>query len=105
MTETQQEQANAPWRLLGTLPSTNAKIAANITVLVLTALVYLGLVITSRDTGINVTLWDSWLIFIATLSGVNTVQYLGKRKTYQPGAPDDQRSQVATAEVKDGEVR
>jgi hypothetical protein len=105
---TPQEKANEPWRLLGTLPSTNWKTASGTGVLYLTTGVILWIMwdVRGRDT-VLLSLTDSWLLFVATgVLGVNAATYIGKRLTFKQGGPDDKRSDVASppvaAPVSDG---
>lgn len=98
-TPTPQERANEPWRLLGTLPSTNWKTATGTGVLYLTTVVMLALIwnVRARDS-VLLSLVDSWLLFVGTaVLGISAAQYLGKRATFKPGGPDDKRSDASVA--------
>lgn len=100
-TPTPQERANEPWRLLGTLPSTNWKTATGTGVLYLTTVVMLALIwnVRARDS-VLLSLVDSWLLFVGTaVLGISAAQYLGKRATFKTGGPDDKRSDVASVPV------
>jgi hypothetical protein len=95
---TPQEKANEPWRLLGTLPSTNWKTVSATGVLYLTTAVILALIwdVRARDS-VLLSLVDSWLLFVGTaVLGIAAAQYVGKRVTFKPGGPDDKRSDAAT---------
>lgn len=60
------------WRLIGTMPSTNVRIAVSLVVLIATATRVVGWA------------WDpptDWLIFLGVLLGVDVAQFASKRLT------------------------
>lgn len=60
---------------LGRLPSTNARIAVTLVCVLVTALAY-SIAWRAPDTG-----WESWLTFLAAMSGLDAAQFFAKRKT------------------------
>jgi hypothetical protein len=64
---------------LGTLPSTNARI-------VVTLVCVFGTAIRFWWKGAPANGWEAWLTFLAAMSGVDTLQFLAKRKTQHPPA-------------------
>lgn len=83
------------YRWLSDLPTVNARIALTLVLIVvvvvtwLVACVWLG---KPEPGGL-----DAMLVFLATLSGVDALQYLAKRGTYKPGPP-------ATPDVEDAKA-
>ena len=68
---------------LGQLPSTNARIAVTLCIVALTGLVYLVLACIGRS-------WepsDSWLVFLATMSGIDGAVHVAKRLTQKDMPP------------------
>lgn len=60
---------------LQSLPSTNSRIAVTLLLAVGTAVRYLGFGLPeSSQTG-----WNSWLVFVAVMAGIDASQYIGKR--------------------------
>jgi hypothetical protein len=82
---------------LAEMPSTNARIAVTLLVVVATAATYL---MTGRGAD------GEWLAFLAVMSGIDAAQYVGKRTTYLPTppapstpAPPDREDATATTDA------
>jgi hypothetical protein len=105
---TPQERANEPWRLLGTLPSTNWKMVSSTGLIWVVTLFLCALIWNVRVRDAVVTgLVDSLLMFVATVGGVvPAAMFATKRWSFKPGGPDDKRSDAANppaaAPVSDG---
>lgn len=88
---------------LAKLPSTNARIATTLFLALLTTLRYLssGMALGAMQ----IAAWqpsESWLIFLAAMSGLDLAQFYAKRKTYdetsRPPSPPDNEDKQATPE-------
>jgi uncharacterized protein (DUF1501 family) len=88
-------------RWLAAFPSTNGRIVSTLGIVYLTALRYLA---SGTQVGAwSVTAWtpsESWLLFLAGMSGLDLAQFYAKRKTQDdvarppaPRAPDDKPDQ------------
>lgn len=86
---------------LSKLPSTNARIASTLFLALLTTLRYLssGMALGT----LQIAAWqpsESWLLFLAAMSGLDLAQFYAKRKTYdetsRPPAPPDIEDKPST---------
>jgi hypothetical protein len=73
--------------VLGTLPTLQFRVVqlAGLDFLTFGWAVFLGI---RPPSTVAEGVFNSWLLFLAALHGVNLSAYLGKRLTFKPGAPD-----------------
>lgn len=70
---------------LASMPSTNTRIAVTLALYLATAVRYLGWGVPNGLQGdARVNAWDSWLLLIAAMAGIDAAQFWAKRATQSP---------------------
>lgn len=91
--------------LISKMPSTNLRIAVTLFLVLLTGGNYLARGVPGNNEGA----WDSWLIFMAAMSGIDVLQFASKRLTtkVEPGVTQEttttRETKVVTAPAAEGD--